>query len=276
MNNLSFTHYGIFLSGFGDRHSFQTFSDKGNDRRLVKQFHGQIGRHLGKMISLNQKGAGIFFTVNQTDLLGRSTANITKVRSVFIDLDGEPLPKSFSLDPHFVVETSPKRYHAYWLVKDMPLESFRLYQIALATKYNSDPKVQDLPRVMRLPGFYHKKGKPFPVKILTMIDEHPYTREQIKEGLKLKRPEVRKTVYNDSKVQNGTYTGAIKGAKQGERHGALIKMLIAIRLRGESYEYARREAVEFGNLCEPQVSEQEITFQVNDIWKRYGSATLSN
>ena len=85
---------------------------------------------------------------------------------MFIDLDGTPLPDKFDLKPNFILSTSPEKYHCYWLVNDMPLESFTLYQQALAAKFNSDPVVKDLPRVMRVAGFYHNKSKPYPIKVI--------------------------------------------------------------------------------------------------------------
>ena len=135
----------------------------------------------------NSKGAGIYFTVNETNGLGRTTKNIEKIRAVFIDLDGTPLPDSFNIPPNLIVNTSPKKYHCYWLVKDMPLESFTLYQQALASKFNSDPVVKDLPRIMRVAGFYHHKKNPYPVKIIQCTTDMPYTMKEIKEGLELKR-----------------------------------------------------------------------------------------
>ena len=60
-----------------------------------------------------------------------------------------------------VVSSSPDRWHAYWLISDCPLETFGPTQQRLAAMFNGDPSVSDLPRVMRLPGFYHLKGEPF-------------------------------------------------------------------------------------------------------------------
>ena len=34
--------YYNFLNVFGDEHTFQTFDDKGKNRRLIRQFHGTI------------------------------------------------------------------------------------------------------------------------------------------------------------------------------------------------------------------------------------------
>ena len=273
MNDQS--HYGIFLNYFGTHHTFQTFCDKGINKKLIKQLHGTIEEHLKTLTKLNQKGAGIYFTVNETNLKGRTTEHIISVRSLFIDLDGSPLPKKFELQPHMIVETSPKKYHCYWLCSDIPLISFGLYQQALAFKFNADTKVKDLPRVMRVAGFYHHKKKPYPVKIINMIDERPYTRDEIRDTLKLKRPKYEVGNFEIPQYK-GKYSGTLRyGMKKGDRHATLVKMLIAIRKRGESYEYAKKEAETFGKLCVPPENPKEIMFQLNDIWKRYEPTTLS-
>jgi hypothetical protein len=119
-------------------------------------------------MELNRQGAGVFVTVNQTALSGKRTAdNILAVRAQFADLDGAPLgPVLASADPpDMVIETSPSKWHCYWLT-DCPLDRFAGIQKAIATKFNSDGKVCDLNRVMRLPGFYHQKGAPFMVRIV--------------------------------------------------------------------------------------------------------------
>ena len=138
------SHYSMFLDYFGQTHTFHTFDDKIKNKKLIRQLHGTIEEHFDELAELNSKGAGVYFTVNKTDLCGRSTKNIKDVRAVFIDLDGTPLPTKFDVIPNIVVNTSRNKFHCYWIVKDMPLESFELYQEALATKFNSDPKVKDL------------------------------------------------------------------------------------------------------------------------------------
>ena len=261
------SHYYRFLSVFGEQHSFQTFDDKGKNKKLIKQLHGTIKEHFHEIAELNRQGAGVFFTVNQTDLQGRTTKHINKIRAVFIDLDGTPLPETFELNPHFIINTSPNKYHCYWLVKDMPLESFSLYQKALAIKYNSDPVIHDIPRILRVPGFFHHKNKSHPVKIVSQIDRQPYTKDQIKITLGLKRP--KEQIIEQTSFKS-TYTGSNSyGAEQGSRHERLVRMLIGIRLRGESYEYARGEALQFAESCTPPEKNSEVMFQLNDIWRRY-------
>lgn len=162
---------GKFLAFLADDESltFQTFDDSNRrDKRLARILHGTLEDHAETLIQLNQQGAGVFVTINQTDGKGREASNITRIRAVFVDLDGSPLQPVMEapIAPHLIVESSFKRYHAYWLLDDLPLDHFKIVQESLAKRFNSDPVVKDLPRVMRLPGFIHQKDKPFQTKIL--------------------------------------------------------------------------------------------------------------
>src|SRR5262249_24160550 len=76
--------------------------------------------------------------------------------------------------PHIVVETSPQRWHAYWLVTDLPLADFRAVQKTAIERFKGDPAVCDLSRVMRLPGFMHCKGEPFQVRIASINEQPAY------------------------------------------------------------------------------------------------------
>ncbi|MBK7742771.1 MAG: hypothetical protein IPI40_03355 [Betaproteobacteria bacterium] len=93
----------------------------------------------------------------------RTAANVVQVRALFVDLDGPPITPvlTSSLPPDWVVQSSPDRWHAYWKVQDCALGAFTAAQSALAIKFGGDPAVKDLPRVMRVPGFVHRKVTPF-------------------------------------------------------------------------------------------------------------------
>jgi len=120
------------------------------------------------LIKYNQQGYGVFMTINETDGKGRAKKNIKKVRAVFADFDGVDPDESGAMDcaPHFLVRSSIGKYHAYWLVDEkFPLRGFKTVQQGIALKFHSDAAVCDLSRVMRVPGFYHRKGNPVPVII---------------------------------------------------------------------------------------------------------------
>lgn len=143
--------------------TFQTFDDsEKKDSRLARILHGSFGRCSNRLIELNQRGAGIFWTVNETNLKGRKAENVTRIRAVFVDLDGAPLDPVLKCPcpPNVVVESSPGRYHCYWLVSDCSIDDFVPIQKALIRQFNGDPACFDLPRVMRLPGFIHQKHEP--------------------------------------------------------------------------------------------------------------------
>tara|TARA_B110000008_G_scaffold255288_1_gene271897 strand:- start:855 stop:3143 length:2289 start_codon:yes stop_codon:yes gene_type:complete len=180
-----------FLSVLDSKYefTFQTI-DSNPDRnlkRLVRTLHGSFETHSSSLTKLNLEGASIFVTVNQTDLLGRSKANITRVRAVFVDLDGAPLSPVLNhiCEPHIIVESSPDRWHAYWLC-NLPLDHFSGVQSSIASLFDGDPAIKDLPRVMRLPGFIHQKvkdgvkTKPFVTQIEQIFKDYaPYDAEEI-------------------------------------------------------------------------------------------------
>ena len=147
---------------------FQTFDDsKDKKKSLSRIYSGSLNGHFDMLVKLNEAGAGVFVTINAV-IPGkrRSTRNIERVRAIFVDLDGAPLDRvlQFELPPDMIVESSPNRWHAYWFVSDCPLEKFKDTQKALAEKFNGDSAVNDLPRVMRLPGFLHQKDPANPFK----------------------------------------------------------------------------------------------------------------
>ena len=106
----------------GGAFAFQTFDDDAarKSRNLARVLYGTIDQHFAALENLNMKGAGVFATINRTDGKGRERDNIVGIRAVFVDLDGVPLAPvmQWALAPHIVVESSPGRYHAYWLVDD--------------------------------------------------------------------------------------------------------------------------------------------------------------
>lgn len=167
--------------------TFQTFADAAGRSGLARILHGTLTQHADTLSDLNAKGAGVFVMVNEGDGKGRKCANVQKVRAVFVDLDGSPLNPVLdaALAPHCIVESSRGRWHAYWLVAGVSLEAFKGIQQALAARLGGDPKVCDLPRVMRMPGFFHRKGKPFLTRVENKIAMEPYAVEAMVSWLDL-------------------------------------------------------------------------------------------
>jgi hypothetical protein len=168
------------LDPTAEKWTFQSFDDNQDrkDKSLARVLHGTLARNWSALVELNERGAGVFVTINKTDFAGRKKANIKSVRALFSDLDGAPLDPVLAEGepkPHILTETSPGKYHTYWRAADVPLEEFTPTQKVIAKRYGSDPQVNDLPRVMRLPGFIHRKGEPFVSRLVQANDFDPYT-----------------------------------------------------------------------------------------------------
>ena len=147
--------------------TFQTFDDKKGrkDRELVRELHGTLPEHILTLTQLNEAGAGIFVTVNKTDMLGRRTENIACVRTVFQDDDAR-FAGTYPLEPSIVVETSQGKAQRYWLADGLSFEEFDGVMARLVQDFGADPNAKDLARVLRLPGFYHRKAEPHLVRIV--------------------------------------------------------------------------------------------------------------
>lgn len=174
--------------------TFQTFAErdgKAGGAKLNRVRHGTLAEYAAELSRLNEQGGGVFAAVNECDGKGRKVENVNRVRAVFLDFDNaetNPLELIELLRPvpHAVVESSPGKAHAYWAVNDCALDQFPAMQASLAEQFKafgSDPKVKDLPRVMRLPGFIHRKDAAFQTRIVSITDAAPYTLAEIRAGL---------------------------------------------------------------------------------------------
>ena len=153
--------------------TFQTFDDnkKRKSSSLIRVFHGSLDEHWHELVELNGKGAGIFVTVNKTDLRGRKEKNIIGVRAIFQD-DDESFQGTYPLPPSIQVQSSPGKFQRYWLCSDVSFEQFKDLQERLIESYGCDKNVKDLTRVFRLPGFFHRKDPDHPY-LVRMVEPSP-------------------------------------------------------------------------------------------------------
>lgn len=243
----------IFLSQFDDRFTFQTFDDSPRKAsRLSRILHGTFREHAGTLTALNERGAGVFVMVNEGDGKGRRRENVQRVRALFVDLDGSPLGpvQAAVLAPHCIVESSPARWHAYWRVADCPLQSFQPMQRALAGRFKSDPKVCDLPRVMRLPGFQHRKGQPFTTRtVIVHTDRAPYLLADLVEALGL-------VPLPSAAPRRRTLPCSIR---EGERNGTLLSLAAGLVRKGYGEEAVNGRLQRINaERCEPPLREMEV------------------
>ena len=165
-----------------DNFEFRAFPDAtaGISTGSAAPFQRRVGtfdEHMHELRKLNDQGFGIFVQINTADGNGFRATNINGAPCVFADFDGAPLAnlERLQIKPHLVIETSPGKYHAYWRVADIPLSDFKTLQQRVARLFESDQKIVDLPRVMRLPGFLHMKdpAHPFRSHPIEAVDAPP-------------------------------------------------------------------------------------------------------
>lgn len=242
-----------FLRHFDGIHTFQSFDDKGKDASLARHNSAQFEEIESKLLELNSRGAGIFFTVNETDGKGRKAENITRVRAIFVDLDGDDAREKLSrvmsaaVPPSIVIESSPAKFHCYWLCFDCSKEQFPAVQKALAGKFQGDPAVNDLARVMRLPGFYHNKSTPFSTRVVES-DGQEYSISQLIEGLGLEL----------NRQDNPPVEHKVNGFPAGERNESMFKYAASLRARGVAIEEAQVLMKAQANLCKPAMEYREM------------------
>lgn len=249
-----------FFSFFPGKITIQTFDDKKVRKDLTSIFHFDVytvveADHLGW---LNGEGAGIYFCVNETDGKGRKAENVVKVRAVYADMDGSPLEKAMEFNPSLVVESSPGRFHCYWFTRDVPLNAFGQLQECIIKKLNSDPAVKDLPRVLRVPGFFHNKYEPY----LTNIHSYEGTIFTFKELSDWFPPEPRKQFsglkYKIEKPFDFSKFTASYGANMGEREAHVMKRAGGMIKRRVPVEYLESEIRKECSACNPPLVGSDV------------------
>ena len=242
--------------------AFRTFQDDKDSKEknplLTTTRHGHFPDLQDEFVRLNTSGAGIFYNVNITDGKGFSAANIIRIRAVFADLDGAPLEPAagFKLTPQIVVESSKGRYHCIWLIdhekSPLALPMFEPIQSRIAELFNSDKTVKDLPRVLRLPGFYHRKKEPFLVNLVSTHDTPPrYSAEQILDAFGITKTGKTKTLPIAIPI--------------GQQETRLVSFLGSMRRAGASEE-SMMAAIQIENQrCIPLVQLEDLHRMVRSV-----------
>ncbi len=259
-------HQFIDLLSEGNICSFQTFDDskESQRKRLIKVLHGSLDQNIDKLIKLNEDGAGIFVMVNQGDGKGRAGGNVTNIRSVFIDLDGSPIQPVLDapIKPQIIIATSPNKYHAYWLVNDLDKEHFKPLQQLIARDYGGDMKVCDLPRVMRIPDFFHKKNDPFKVRIHQINDIPRYTKDEIYKAFGF-----------DPSLSNWKDSEKIP---EGNRNNEMFTRTMHFVKQGHTREAIERRMETLNQkLCVPPLDDSELRGVINSALSYDQGGTLT-
>lgn len=159
--------------------TFQTFDDQAARKSpaLARIIHATIKDCWEQLETLNARGAGIFVAINATDLQGRARENIVRVRAVWGDFDNG-LPGHFPLDPSVITTTSTNRFQTPWFCDGLSFDDHANVMNRIVRDYGADAGAKDLSRVLRLPGFFHRKGAPYRVEMVKFTEQR-YSREEL-------------------------------------------------------------------------------------------------
>lgn len=229
--------YDQFFSAFGytDQENLflRTFKDKKIKGEKDKGFKykatcSSFEYKISDLRKDNNQDRGVFFVVN-----GDSDEDeyVRHVRAQYIDFDDFPFPEQiwrlnhFPLEPSIIIKTR-KSLHCYWLIQDGDIKAFRNIQQRLIQYFESDIRIKNESRVMRVYGFEHRKYDPVMVTLIKFNPELIYTQRQLAECLPILRKQNR---TKPSQRQKQVLV------KHGERNTFLIQQAgMYVRRLGDS------------------------------------------
>ena len=153
-------------------------------------YQGHRPHYISRLNSLHDQQehrCGIAAMVNVSPE-GRKYSDDMTIRAVYCEAD-DGLPEggfsAFPLEPSMIVESSPGKYHMYWIVDreqgELSVADFRQIIHTMIAEYGSDPGAKDPTRVLRLPGTWHQKDpdNPHLVRIIEASEER-YSPKELK------------------------------------------------------------------------------------------------
>lgn len=204
-------------------------------------YHNPYEKVKDQLKDKNKNGHGIFFTVNLLDEKldegrHRTKKMVIRCRAVFMDADeprDTPLD-NFPLNPSIIVNTSPGKYHYYWLTDTINKDEWQLVQNGLINKYNGDRNAKDLTRYLRLPGYDHCKSDPYPVNVVSKGKPKVYSWGEIMEAFPPtdKKAEKKEKPKEDTEHQSDADIDEIIRNAGAGLHGAINKRLLGMKRDG--------------------------------------------
>lgn len=165
---------------------FQTIDDDKarKDSQLSRVLIGTLDDTLPTLQAMQARGAGVFVQIQGGQ--GRGKQYVTHGRAVVVDAD-DPQDNAAVLAqvkdqmplPSAVVQSSPGKFHVYWLTDAVDPDATSQLITDAADVAGTDPSVKNLDRVMRLPGSWHQKGEPAQVRLVKSNPERRYNTDML-------------------------------------------------------------------------------------------------
>lgn len=284
------------LTGFSVSTAILDWATFADDKKTAEaptfRIRGTLAEVWDRLVEANQQGSGVFVTINESN--GRSflDCDITGMRSVFVDDDGADPPVTHTvlsnwLAPSITVK-SKHGEHNYWLVRMGPGEDitdFTPMQKALAKKLGTDKKISNPGRVMRLPGFLHKRdSEPYMVRI-TQIEDVEYTLREIIDAFEIPIPNpksktrvVGKPTTETERVKRArAYISKIGPAISGQGGDQTTFKVASVLVRDFDLDDERAMPLflEWNATCLPPWDEDELWTKLSNA-RAYGKADFGN
>ncbi len=254
------------------------------DPALTRTLHAPLASVASLLVSLNDKGAGIYVGVNRTDLRGRKKENVVAIRGWHVDIDWKLQVDLLDMDRLPLTPTmrvlSGGGCHLYWLsTSEMPCASDEQRRIGHEAELRSimsslrsvgaDHTATDSSRTLRLPGTRNNKTGRGDIARIDMITPHRYERDQILQAFPLtqiqRSPFIGSNVcvqsYLNSCARARGYLSKIEGAVQGEL-GSIKTFNTALKLFSrfglDKDTVFRLMTSDYNPRCVPPWDEQEL------------------
>lgn len=274
------------LSASTPKFVFQTYSDVLDPTLpadpLLRTPAGTLSDVLPALQSVTEHRAAVCIQINEGAKRGKQY--ITAVRAVWIDLDSiesatlrdiaAVMPR-----PTAVVASSPGKYHIYWRVLDCSLEQFKSVQVRLAAAFRADPSVNNLDRVMRLPGTWHFK---YPIATQVKLLSHSDCYYSAAVLLACLSPAAIVGLVTPGRLTHSrkSLTDALICVSEkfalpdrlgkGERTSLLVRYSGSLSRQGYSEEAIRVELTRVNLLqCDPPLTDAEMEAEVHQAASKF-------
>lgn len=251
---------------------FQTFDDNKDSKRpnLNRVLVGTLGQHINELVRLNNAGAGVFVCINRIEnSQKREAKSVTKIRAIFADKDDGNF-EGFPIEPSIVVQTKNGQ-HAYWITDEVSRDSFTDLQKAVINTLKTDISIHDLSRVMRLPGFYHRKD-PNNIFLVTLFkkNQNKYSLSELTTAFpKVDVKKLAASAIKGNHAEISNFIDKLDGAIQGEAGDSKTFQVACNLVRGfnlsddEALEYFKK----FNEKCSPPWSEADLVRKLESARK---------
>jgi len=193
--------------------------DGSHEVRSALQRYGTLEQLKPVLLDWSSKGLEAYVVAPVSDGKGHANEHILLTWALAVDFDNGVPPEirpDSPVAPNFLIETSPGRYHAVWLL-DKPCHpnQARHANMVLAVRLGGDPAFARKGQLVRLPGFPNRKYKDTTVTlVLEYSRRKPY---ELAELLRAFDAPVVEAVLRES-VSNFDSSLAVSQASNDKEH----------------------------------------------------------